>query len=544
LWHPQISPPPPPVFLFFSVFLLKAARNVVAERKQRFIFARALDTTPSRELLKRWLLALGCFCLLILVFCPPIWAFLVWSRVPEASFLLEVRRGASVLFQVEHPGAPIPDLLHSVIQWRLLFPLIGSLLGLSAPVFFSLAHLGCLITLVFIITVLRRRELSWIDCALATLVLGASSWFFTSVGWLGYFDSWLALGLLFVAFSRKSWPVWLACLWAPWVDERFVIAFPLALLCRWVLRASSDDGEAAENAASVPKKSIDWRQEYILPSALVAVFLLVRLFFLPSAPTAQLSGYMGTQKNLEAPVLFIFWGIWEGLRGAWVFAVAAPVLCRKRTLEAVGLALCALCVMAIGIFMAQDFSRSMTMVLPLALCGLLLAMQSLSRRLSLALRIAAPLVLLLPAHHVMSNQVNPIFYFYHELFVLKNPPQVISPDIYELQGIRAMEQGDAAGAEAQLLLAIKLSDNPSSPCKHRGMLRASQGRWAEAKADFAVMVAHSPDDPEGWFLRAQASYATGDSTAARSDFQQALVKAPATWAQRADVQRFQAKLNR
>ena len=36
----------------------------------------------------------------------PSWAaFSLWSRVPEMSGLLEVRRGASVLAQVAHPGA-------------------------------------------------------------------------------------------------------------------------------------------------------------------------------------------------------------------------------------------------------------------------------------------------------------------------------------------------------------------------------------------------------------------------------------------------------
>ena len=48
--------------------------------------------------------------------------------------MLEVRRGASVRLQVEHPGIAIPDPLHGVIQWRLLFPVIGHVLHLPPPV--------------------------------------------------------------------------------------------------------------------------------------------------------------------------------------------------------------------------------------------------------------------------------------------------------------------------------------------------------------------------------------------------------------------------
>jgi hypothetical protein len=39
--------------------------------------------------------------------------------------MIEVRRGASVLKQVAHPGAAISDPLHAAIPWRLLFPVAG-----------------------------------------------------------------------------------------------------------------------------------------------------------------------------------------------------------------------------------------------------------------------------------------------------------------------------------------------------------------------------------------------------------------------------------
>lgn len=497
-----------------------------------------METTPSRELLHRWLLALGCLVLLLLVFCPPLYAFLTWARVPEASFLLELRRGASVLYQMNNLGEPVPDALHAVIQWRLLFPLLGAFLGISAPLLFSLAHLGCLFVLVYLATLLRRSGYSWRDCALALITLGAGSWFFTSTGWLGYYDSWLVLALLFVGFSRSNWPVWAACLWAPWVDERFVIAFPLALLCRLALKEPLKHDESTRFCFP------DWKRELLPPVALVALFVVIRLLLLPSAPKAGVSGYLASQKNLEAPIYLIFWGIWEGLRGAWLFALAAVVLLRRRKWDSLVLGLVAVGILLSSLVIAQDFSRSMSMLFPLALLGLLLAKRSQAPWLSRALLLSAPAVLLLPAHHIMSNRVSPIYYLQHEIFQLSNPPKLLQPELYELKGIHAMEQGNLVEAEAQLLLAIRLSKDPSSPSKHRGMLRAGSGRWAEALEDFSTMVQYRPSDPEGWFLRAQAHFALGDSTGARSDFRQALTKAPENWAQRPDVARFKLKLER
>ena len=75
--------------------------------------------------------------------------------------------------------------LHSVIQWRLLFPLIGQVLSLPPPVVLGLAGLGCVFVLAFVVTVLRRRGVGWGDSGLIAMMLGATSWFFTSTGWLG-----------------------------------------------------------------------------------------------------------------------------------------------------------------------------------------------------------------------------------------------------------------------------------------------------------------------------------------------------------------------
>ena len=245
-----------------------------------------MTTSSQREIILRWLLALGCFATLLFFFSPTWGAFRVWSRVPEMGGMLEVRRGASVLLQVEHPGIEIPDKLHAAIQWRLLFPVIGHVLHLPPVIFFALADIGCVVVLAFIVTVLRRRGASFGFAGLAALVFGAGSWYFTSVCWLGYFDSWFVLGLLLVAFAEASWPMWLACAWAPWVDERFVLAAPLALLCRYVDRTSRG-------------KNFEWKKELGAPAGLMAAFVAVRLGFLSTqtAKGATVGGYFSGLEN-------------------------------------------------------------------------------------------------------------------------------------------------------------------------------------------------------------------------------------------------------
>lgn len=482
-----------------------------------------------RELLLRWLLALAVFATLIFFFSPSWAAFRLWSRVPELSGMIEVRRGVSVLEQVSAPGAPLSDPLHAAIQWRLLFPVIGRTLSLPPSLLFALAHLGALLVLAFLTTVLRRAQLTWTSTYLVLVCLGSASWFFTATGWLGYFDSWLALGLLLVAFADTRWPVWLACLWAPWGDERFALAAPLAVFCRWLHR---------------PDK-FDLRRDAAIPAALLVAFVAIRLGVLAhkTAAGATTTGYLGGNNFLDAPFARIALGVWEGLRAGWWLVLAGLAALRPQRPRALVLASASLALLFIGLATAQDYSRSMTMLLPVAVLGALLSLRRPASWLPRTLRFAAPVALLLPAHHVMNDRVNPIFYLYHELAALDSPPPAAMSELYELRAIHAMGRGEFAVAESDLALAIKLARNPASPAKQRGILAASQQRWADALRDFSMMVEHDAQNPDAWFMRAQANQALGHAATARSDLDRARSLAPADWTTRPDVARFIARLN-
>jgi hypothetical protein len=495
-----------------------------------------LEAKTQREILSQWLLAAGCFALLLFCFSPPFGAFRLWSRVPEMRGMLEVRRGASVLAQAEHPGAAIADPLHAAIRWRLLFPTVGHVLQLPPAALFAFAPLGCLLVLAFIIAVLRRQGLGFLEAGLATVILGATSWFFTSVSWLGYFDSWLVLALLFTAFAEASWPVWLACLWDPWVDERFVLAAPLAFLCRYLWLGS-------QPSASRPASA--WRRELVIASALLGAFVIVRLGFLsgPASAGTSVPGYFASFNFSAVPFSRMIFGAWSGLRAAWFFVAAAAWLCWKRPKGGRWMAVAVLAVLVAGLGTAQDLSRAMMMELPAALLGVLLAAHADAPWLACALRGGAAAALLLPAHHVMSDRVNPIYYLYHELSVLDNPPAVAMPELRILRGILEEEQGDAAGAEQDFTLAIKLGGNTSLALQHRGVLFANQRRWDEARRDFSGMTEQQPGEPDGWFLRSQADLALGDSAGAHADLQQALAVGSPAWLHRPDVARYVGRLN-
>jgi hypothetical protein len=100
------------------------------------------------------------------------------------------------------------------------------------------------------------------------IVIGAESWFFVATGWLGYYDSWLFLGLLTVSFSQRRWLLCSACLLTPWIDERFFIGFPLALLVRWL-----DDPQSRTSPRDLLRGS---RREGLQPGLLVLVISMFR----------------------------------------------------------------------------------------------------------------------------------------------------------------------------------------------------------------------------------------------------------------------------
>ena len=246
------------------------------------------------------------------------------DAVARAILSGHAERGYHVMQQAANPGVEIPDPMHMAVRWRLLFPVLTHLLGLPVWTALAWAHLGSGV-LVFLLVRIgagmasgpssRERE----GLALA-LVAGATAPFFTSMGWLGYFDAWLAVGLLVVAYARPPGLVLAACVLAPWVDERFVLGFPLALLVRW-LRASPEAGADFSRLA----------RESLGPLGTVLACALLRLWLSGRGGSQSVGDYLDRFVLMETiPAGQRVWGAWAGLGVAWLLVLAAVGGCWRR----------------------------------------------------------------------------------------------------------------------------------------------------------------------------------------------------------------------
>jgi len=307
-----------------------------------------------------------------------------------------------VIAQVENPMVELDDPMHDSIRWRLLFPVVGHLLRLPPALVLAFAPAGCVLLLALLVAGARARGVPWNECALLAIVVGGESWFFTSTGWLGYFDSWLVLGLLAIAFARSRAIVWVACLLTPWIDERILPGFPLAILVRWI------DAREERRAGELTRRFFD---ELAVPALLLAAYPVLRLFLAGHAGALELAALHGRVATFRLPVSRVLFGCWEGLRFGWLLVVAAILALWGRGQRGValflGLAVAAMTLVALG--SSNDLSRAMMLLVPVLPLGWQLgrSMQGWVRW-----RIVGPALalatLVVPAHHVVTDFTMPV----------------------------------------------------------------------------------------------------------------------------------------
>ncbi len=320
-------------------------------------------------------------------------------------------RGWYVLRQARDLETEIENPVHQIVRWRLLMPALGHFLRLPGWLTLGLAHLGCLVLVAMLVVIgstssggpARPSYEAWCLAVIA----GATAPFFTSMGWLGYYDSWLALALLAVAFARSRRVVLLACLLAPWIDERFVIGLPLALLVR---RIGGDEAPASLAA---------WfKAEAMLPFLLVACYSAVRLMLGGTSGSQTVGDYLNQFVfSQQIPVAQRLSAAWAGLRIGWVLVgaaivgsglkVAAPFRFQALLL-AVGVAATAF----VGLVTALDMSRSMVLLLPMVPLGWIVASRTAWWRRFCAGPLLAAAALCLPASHVAGNVSLPVDNFW------------------------------------------------------------------------------------------------------------------------------------
>lgn len=309
-------------------------------------------------------------------------------------------RGLHVVRQSRHLEATIDDAKHKIVRWRLLIPAVGYFFQLPGWMTLGLAHVGCVAWLLALVFVARAHAQTPArppyEAACLALVAGASAPFFTSMGWLGYYDSWLVLALLTVGFVPAPWVVFIACLAGPWIDERFVIGLPLALLVRWNVGEKRD------------QPLWPWlKAEAAVPCVIVSCYALVRLHLGGSGSSQTVREYF--HQFVIAPRVSVsdrLLGAWAGLRFGWLLIGAAVVLIglTAATLPRLRAALLAVAIVVTslaGLYTALDLSRSMALLTPVIPLGWILASRTAAwQRFHLAPLLAVS-ALLLPGQHVV-----------------------------------------------------------------------------------------------------------------------------------------------
>lgn len=328
-----------------------------------------------RRLVAAVLICLG---LTLCMFAPRLW--LMRTYLPGT---LQWDRAHTYLLQCEQP---FRRDIETAMLWRLLPPLVSKGIGLRGHAPLVLPFVGVLVLTSYAAILLRRRSTDARFIFGGTLLLTTTSAVLVPLHWFGMNDAWVWLALLAIAFGEARWTLPLACLLAPWIDERFIIGLPLALLVR-----------GADRQKSSPFRSWSVPAFWLLPYA------GLRLGFTDHAVAHTTQRFLDyavwqTGKVLSwAPL-----GWWMGLRVAWL-----PVLFAVRSGRwlLVGVAGSTA---ALSLVLASDISRSIALLIPLAWLGILDFQRTrpdLAPRVVLTLGVAN---LMIPAGHVVFTHLDVI----------------------------------------------------------------------------------------------------------------------------------------
>jgi tetratricopeptide (TPR) repeat protein len=483
-------------------------------------------------------LALLAGVVLLLLFSP---RYLLWRSLTLGVYwnTAEVWRALVTLQQIQDPFAPIQEPMHQIVRFRLLIPVIWHYTGLPTLLALALPYAGALLTLWLIAHEVARRSGDLLLAGAAAILLGATSWFFVSTGWLAYYDSLLVLALLAGVLKPSRPLLALCCVLAPWIDERFILALPLVLVCRQCLHT----GGAAPGAPGNPgvPEVRPWQalgRDLAVAAAASLPYLLFRLLLMALGDTVS-SDYLHDMRAayaLSTPWrLFLGW--WMSLRMGWLLVAAAVALAwlDRRRLIATWMVVIIAALSVASLFMAADLTRNFCLMIPAAVTGLLLWQERrprMARRVAVAL---AALQLALPAAHVFWAAVEPIQTLAAEL--QRRPPDELTADYHIDRGLRLRKLGDGEAARTAFDLAIRIDARSAAAHANRGLLALQRNQPAQARADLDQAVALDPNWPEGWLSRAIYFEQQSQWDAAVTDLNSALRVAAPDWPARPQVER-------
>ncbi len=491
----------------------------------------ALSLTPReslRHLGRLAVVGLTASLLSFVFFCP---RFVLWRglHIHESPFINspEVLRATDVLRQLDDPFVKIANTTDSVVQWRLLLPLVGHYLHLPVWLFLAIPHLGCVVTLAYVAHLVLREGGTWLSAFFAAALVGTGSWFFASTGWLTYADSWVLLGLLAVTFSPSRIAVAAACLLEPFIDERFVLALPLAYVTRSIYLRQLDR---------------ERRHDLLLDTAVIAgltfpyVALRIGLLATTDAASSSYLTYRIEGLRHDVPWSRYLEGAWMGLRAAWALIVALVwlVVRRRSRPEGALLGLAIAFTLAAGLLVAWDIGRSMSAFFPAAVLGLVLLVRARPRWVDYGLPALLGLNLLLPASHVLTIFTVPILSLPAEFARYRHPPGRFDPNNWVTRAEQSMALGSWREALRDLDVAIQLDDRSTAALLDRAYvyLRLDDLDAATGDADRALTL--DRDLSDAMLVRGIVYYLRNDPGNATRLLRDALTHSPPDWRHRGE----------
>jgi hypothetical protein len=475
-------------------------------------------------------------CLAVSFFFSP--RFVIWRGldIPEAWFNPEVNRAVDTLKQLRDPFVKIENPSNQVINWRLFFPLLGHWLHLPVGIFLALPHLGCVLAVGYLEWLVHRRTGRWLWALLAAGAVASADWFFVSMGWLTYFDSWFVLGLLIVSFAQSRVAIGIACLVEPWIDERFILALPVCVVVRMLVEREW--------------RKRGWRAlgiEVGIIAVLTMPYVVARGVLMLGSDTGSTSYLQDTLRELQTvPASRLLDGLWSGFRMAWVYAVVVVVWIWRQhrgwlcwvALGVIGVEL------GLGLVVAGDVSRNLAMLLPVVVLGVLVVCEKYPHVCRVLLPGLAAANLLLPAAHVVWSFRQPIYYFYHELAAWREPPPFVNPVAYVNEGVKLLNAGRAADARRFFDNALRLNSQQAEAHLGRGVANLTLQDLNGAQADFDRALELRPRWGDALYFRGLALARVGARDAAIRDLDMALGESGHDWPHRKDCQTVLDELRR
>lgn len=491
--------------------------------------ALATIKSPARPALISLGVAVTAGLLVLFMFTP---RFVLWRgmlidhRLPFP----EIHRAHDALEQLQNPWAKSDTPSNAVLSWRLMFPLIWHYGHLPPWAYLAMPFICCPVTLWLVAWLSYRRLQDWRQVWIITALFAALPWYFVSTGWLSYFDSWLMLGLLTVAFVPSRTALALACLLTPWIDERFILALPVAFPVRLIALRRIEERA--------------WRSV----SLDVAVIVAANMPYLGIRTVAWIQGDAGSSgyvrqywsEMLAVPVTRFLEGLWSGFRAGWLLIGAAICFAAQRIGWKWGALFAAIVVgsSVASLLIAADMSRTLSIEAPVMLLGAWLWCEDKHPKSRYALPAILAANLLLPAAHVVWPFTINIRYLYSELDNYRNPPGELQAETYFKMAKDMLAQGNRAGALWGYDLAIRLDRDFPQAYAGRAAVRLEIGEIDQALADLESALQRKPDLADALLMRGSVRRARGEMLAAIEDFHKALASAPPDWALRQQTQEF------